>query len=146
MPEQASTNCDSSETSIRRVAERISVDASVAKVWSILTDVDQIPGIHPQVLSARWLDGVVEAELGARFASENVHQDGVWQATSRIVAFDPPCVIAWTIEGSAAPPTVCRFDLTPDPDPSVERVVLQQTYFFDTRPGAEPPIECALAQ
>jgi uncharacterized membrane protein len=135
-----------SDGSIRQVSEEISVDAPVGRLWSILTDVDQMPGVQPQMLSARWLGGASEAALGARFASENIHEGGVWQATSRIVEFRPGHSIAWTVEGAAAPPTVCRFDLIADPDPSVDRVVLRQTYFFDTRAGATPPIECATSR
>lgn len=131
---------------VRRVSERISVDAPLERVWSIVCDVNQMPGLHPQMLSARWLDGASEAELGVRFESENVAVDfGVWQAVSRIVEYRPGRSIAWTIEGPVPPPTVCRFDLVRDPDTARERTVVRQTYFFDTRPGAAPPVDDALA-
>jgi uncharacterized membrane protein len=131
---------------IRRVTGQLSVDAPVDRVWSIVTDVEQMPGIHPNMLSAQWLDGASEADLGARFASKHVHEEfGVWHAISRIVDFRPSRSIAWTIEGTVAPPTVCRFDLISDPDPESgqDRTLLRQTYFYDTRPGAPPPIEQA---
>lgn len=132
---------------IRRITEEISVDAPTERVWAIVTDLGQMPGVHPQILSAHWLDGASSAALGTRFSSENVHADGVWRATSRIVGFVPGHSIAWTIEGAAAPPAVCRFDLVPVPVPGSdrERTLLRQTYFFDTRPGASPPVRCALA-
>jgi uncharacterized membrane protein len=133
---------------VRRVTGQLSVDAPVDRVWSIVTDVEQMPGIHPNMLSAQWLDGASGAGLGARFASKHVHEEfGVWHAISRIVDFRPSRSIAWTIEGTVAPPTVCRFDLIPDPDPDPDsgqgRTLLRQTYFYDTRPGAPPPIEQA---
>ena len=141
---------------IRLVSERISVHASVDKVWSIVSDVGQMPGLHPQMLSARWLDGADAAGLGVRFESDNVAAEfGVWQAVSRIVEFRPGHCIAWTVEGAVAPATVCRFDLLRDTDldqhpgansdSAGERMELHQTYFFDTRPGASPPVEQALA-
>jgi uncharacterized membrane protein len=131
---------------IRRVTETISISAPVDQVWAVVVDVNKMPGIHPKMLSAQWLDGSSKADLGVRFASDNVHEEfGVWRATSTIVHFQPAHSIAWTIEGDVAPPTVCRFDLVPDSNPTQVRTLLRQTYFYDTRPGASPPIEQALA-
>jgi uncharacterized membrane protein len=129
---------------IRRVTAQIRIDAPARRVWELLTEVELMPGLHPQMLSARWLDGASEADLGARFSSQNVHGElGVWESTSRIVAFDPGRFIAWTIEGVPAPPAVCRFDLVNED--GEDRTLLRQSYFYDSRPGAAPPVERALA-
>lgn len=132
---------------VRGFTNQVSINAPLERVWSIVTDVDRMPGVHPKMLSARWLDGASEAALGVRFTSEHVHEEyGVWTAVSRIVDFQHNRSIAWTIEGAVTPPTVCRFDLidAPNPESSQSQTWLRQTYFYDTRPGASPPIEQAL--
>jgi uncharacterized membrane protein len=133
---------------VRRITEQVSIDAPVGRVWAIITDVRQMPGVHPRMLSAHWLDGLAGAGLGARFASTHVHEElGVWRAVSRIVEFTEQVSVAWSLEGDVLPPAVCRFDLEPgrDPDSGGERTLLRQTYFYDPRPGASPPVEQALA-
>jgi uncharacterized protein YndB with AHSA1/START domain len=148
MSDEPSTGFGPAHDPIRQVTAQISIDASVDRVWSLLTEVDLMPGLHPQMLSAHWLDGVSEADLGARFTSQNGHDElGVWESTSRIVEFEPGRRIAWTIEGLPAPPAVCRFDLVTDADSDsgLDRTLLRQSYFYDSRPGASPPVARALA-
>ena len=128
---------------VHRISSRIPITAGTSRerVWAALTDLASMPGLHPQVLGAHWLDGARQSAPGARFATENADPEhGVWLAVSRIVAFHPPTTIAWTIESDLAPAAVCRFDVVDE----AGTVSLQQTYVVDTRPGARPPVAEAL--
>jgi uncharacterized protein YndB with AHSA1/START domain len=120
---------------LRELSSEITVNAPVERVWATVTDLDLLPGLLPRTLSARWLDGAVEAAPGARFATDNVSDRGVWSAVSRIVEFVPHHVIAWTIESQTAPPTVCRFELVTEADATLVR----QTVLIDTTPPPAPP-------
>ncbi len=129
---------------VRRLTSRIAISpgTSLERLWMVMSDVALMPRLHPQVLSAHWLDGAQEAALGTRFVTENADADiGVWHASCRIVEYRPHSAIAWTIESDAAPPAVCRFDVLE----SSEGITLEQSYFVDTRPGAGPPVAAALA-
>lgn len=128
---------------VRRISSGIAVAAGtpIERVWAVLTDLRLMPRLHPQVLEAHPLDGHEELVPGARFVTLNAGEAGVWRATSRVVALCPDATIAWTVESDAAPAAVCRFDLLDGPD----GVTVQQTWFVDTRSGAAPPVEEALA-
>jgi uncharacterized membrane protein len=140
MHDDLSSNADP----LRRISTQISINASTERVWSLLTDIDSMPGLHPQMVSARWLDDASEAALGVWFNSVNIHEDLMWESTSRIVEFRPCRAIAWTVESSVAPPTVCRFELVADSDAGEDRTLVRQTYVFATRPDALPPVEQAV--
>ncbi|GLZ53508.1 SRPBCC family protein [Actinomycetospora sp. NBRC 106378] len=134
---------------VRRITHTLTLARDPDQVWAALTDVDRMPGLHPNMLSARWVDGAHEAELGARFVSDHAHAEhGVWHAVSRIVALEREKTIAWTVDSDLAPPTVCRFDLCPDlidDRGATPRTVLRQTWFHETRPGFSAPIAEAVA-
>lgn len=136
---------------VRRITHTLTIDRDLEQVWAAITDVDRMPGIHPNMLSARWLDGGHEAELGARFVSDHAHPEwGVWHAVSRIVVLEPRRTVAWTVDSDLAPPTVCRFDLCADEgligdQDAAPRTTLRQTWFHETRPGFAAPISEAVA-
>jgi len=103
-----------------------------------------MPDLHPQILEAHWVEGSTHPEIGARFRTRNALSEGLYEAVSEIVELKPDLAIAWTIEGTDIPPMVCRFDLVSDPTSASEQTELHQTYFYDVRPGAAPPISAAL--
>ena len=119
----------SSAESVQEVTAEISINASAERVWEIVTDLEQLPGTDPSILSAHWLDGATEARLGARFATDRVTEGvGVWRAVSRIVGLIAGRLIEWTVESSIAPTSVCRFEV----QPGDSATVLRQTYLLDS--------------
>ena len=128
---------------LRQMTSRLAVapGTPVDRVWAVLIDLRLMTRLHRQVLEAGSPDGHDVLAPGARFATVNAAETGVWRATSRVVAFRPDEMIAWTVESDASPAAVCRFDLVDGPD----GVVVAQTWVVDTRPGAAPPVAEALA-
>ena len=51
---------------VRTISARIAIapGTPTERVWAIVTDLGQMPGLHPHVLAARWLDGAAEASIG----------------------------------------------------------------------------------
>lgn len=118
----------------QELTAQISIDASAERVWEILTDLERLPGMDPSILSAHWLDGVTEARLGARFATDRVSEGvGVWRAVSRIVGFIPGRLIEWTVQSPDEPAAVCRFEI----HPGEGGTVLRQTYLLDADCSSE---------
>ncbi|WP_116050904.1 SRPBCC family protein [Amycolatopsis palatopharyngis] len=93
------------ETRIATVPER---------VWQLVSDIELMPKLSPELQSVRWLGGADGPALGARFAGRNKHESlGEWETTSHIVRFEPPKVFAWAVEDPACPTATWRFTIEP---------------------------------
>jgi len=78
------------------VEARIWIDASPARVWRLVSDVELMPDMSSELQSAEWLDGASGAALGARFIGRSKHEAlGEWATTSHVVEFEPERVFGW---------------------------------------------------
>ena len=96
------------------VEARIWIDASPARVWRLVSDVELMPGMSSELQSAEWLDGASGAALGARFIGRSKHEAmGEWATSSQVVEFEPERVFGWAVEDPANPAALWRFRLEP---------------------------------
>lgn len=98
------------------------VDAPVAKVWELVSDVN-LPGrFSSEFRSAEWLDGAVAPAVGARFRGRNVHpQIGEWHTTSIITDLEPGRRIAWAVNDVDNPGSWWCFEVEPIADGTLLR-------------------------
>jgi len=90
------------------------IDASPARVWELVSDVELMPGMCEELQSIEWVSGSTGPALGARFIGRNRHESlGEWATTSHIVECDPPRVFAWAVEDPDSPTAIWRFRLEP---------------------------------
>jgi uncharacterized protein YndB with AHSA1/START domain len=95
----------------------VHIEASPARVWDLVTDIELPARFSPEFQGATWLDGAVGAELGARFVGRNRHPAiGEWETTSVVVACDRERVLSWAVGEADDPAATWRFELTPDGD------------------------------
>lgn len=74
------------------------VDAALARVWALVSDIAILPAFSTELQSVAWIDGVHSPVLGATFKGVNTHPAmGTWTTRSTIVAFEPPNEFAWAV-------------------------------------------------
>ncbi|MFY2862144.1 SRPBCC family protein [Mycobacterium sp. THU-M104] len=90
------------------------IDATPARVWSLVCDINLMPTLSDELQSVEWAEGADGPRVGARFAGHNEHQAfGRWTSTSAIVSCDEPHEFAWAVGEPDAPAATWRFRLTP---------------------------------
>ncbi len=91
------------------------IEASPERVWELVSDIELMPRLSPELQSVEWRDGGTGPELGARFIGWSEHDAlGRWQTTSHIVDFDPPRSFGWAVEDPDNPTASWRFTVVPD--------------------------------
>jgi uncharacterized protein YndB with AHSA1/START domain len=96
------------------VQARIWIDASPARVWQLVSDVELMPAMSSELQSAEWLNAPSGAALGVRFIGRSKHEAlGEWATTSYVVEFEPERVFGWAVEDPANPTALWRFRLQP---------------------------------
>lgn len=96
------------------VEVQIWIDAPPRRVWSLVSDIELMPSMSDELQSVVWLDGVIEAAVGARFLGRSQHEAlGEWATTSYVVECVPERVFAWAVEDPNNPAAVWRFCLEP---------------------------------
>jgi uncharacterized protein YndB with AHSA1/START domain len=96
------------------VEVRTWIDAPPDRVWRLVSDIELMPTMSPELQSVQWLDGAAGPALGARFVGRNRHEAlGEWATTSYVVEFEPERVFAWAVEDPANPMALWRFRLEP---------------------------------
>lgn len=90
------------------------IDATSARVWSLVCDINLMPTLSDELQSVEWAEGADGPRVGARFAGHNEHQAfGRWTSTSAIVSCDEPHEFAWAVGEPDVPAATWRFRLTP---------------------------------
>lgn len=90
------------------------IAASSERVWQLVSDIDLMPKLSPELQAVTWLDGANGVSLGARFVGRSRHDaQGEWETTSHVVEFDPPRVFAWAVEDPDHPAAIWRFTVEP---------------------------------
>lgn len=94
------------------VQARTRIGAPPERVWSLVSDIELMPGMSSELQSVEWLDGATGAALGARFIGRSCHEAmGEWAATSQVVEFEPGRVFAWAVGDPGYPAAIWRFRL-----------------------------------
>ena len=78
--------------------DSIEIEASLDRVWDVVSDVRRLAEWSPQVESTRLSDGLDEVGLAARFTNANRHGELTWKTHGTVVTFDPNREIAFRIE------------------------------------------------
>jgi uncharacterized protein YndB with AHSA1/START domain len=90
------------------------IDASPKRVWELVSDIQLMPTMSPELQSIEWLDGATGPAVGASFIGHSKHEAlGEWSTTSHVIDYEPERVFAWAVEDPANPTAVWRFRLEP---------------------------------
>jgi uncharacterized protein YndB with AHSA1/START domain len=92
------------------------VEASPARVWELLTDLQRMGQWSPEFQGGEWLDGATGAVVGARFKGRNKWRTREWESISTVIAAEPEKTFAWAVGDPANPGAIWRLDLTPEND------------------------------
>jgi len=96
------------------VEVRVWIGAAPARVWELVSDIALMPALSSELQSVEWLDGVRGPVAGARFIGRSKHEAlGEWEATSRVVEFEPERRFGWAVGDPADPAALWRFLLEP---------------------------------
>ncbi|MFC7339880.1 SRPBCC family protein [Saccharopolyspora griseoalba] len=88
------------------------INASPERVWELVSEIELMPELSPELQSVEWQDGATGPALGARFVGRNEHDAlGQWHTTSHIVDFDPPRSFGWAVQDPDDPTATWRFTL-----------------------------------
>ncbi|OLO25746.1 polyketide cyclase [Streptomyces sp. MNU77] len=91
----------------------VHVEAAVAKVWELVTDIRLPARLSPELQRVAWLDGADRPSVGARFEGYNRHRRlGEWRTVSHVVGLIEHHVFAWAVTDADG-----RFG-EPAPDPA----------------------------
>ncbi len=115
------------------------IDASIADVWELISDINVPVRFSTEVQKVEWDDPDTAAGVGARFTGHNRHERaGEWQASCFVNEFDPPRAFGWCVSDPDSPAASWCFTLEPDGD----RVRLRQWGQIGPGPsGLTPAIE-----
>lgn len=91
--------------------DSVHIDAPVATVWALVSDVCRMPEWSPQVSSTRLRDGFDSVALGTQFTNRNSEGDLVWTTHAEVVRFEPGREIAFRVEENWV---IWSFTVTPD--------------------------------
>lgn len=115
------------------------IAAAPERVWQLVSDIELMPTLSPELGSVEWLDGAKGPVLGARFVGRNQHDAlGEWETTSYVVELDPPRTFAWAVGDPDHPAATWRFSV----EPVHGGTVLRQRMQLGPAPsGLSPAIE-----
>src|SRR3954451_11523420 len=91
------------------------MDAPVAVVWALVSDVTNIGRFSPETFEAEWLDGADGPAVGVRFRG-HVKRNGrgpVYWTKCSIVSCVPAREFAFTVEVAGRPVNTWRYRLEP---------------------------------
>lgn len=90
------------------------IDAPPERVWEIVSDIEAMPGMSPELQEVAWCDEGSGPAIGRTFTGRNRHPAiGEWETTSHIVECDPAKAFAWAVTDPAYPSSSWRFTLAP---------------------------------
>jgi uncharacterized protein YndB with AHSA1/START domain len=76
----------------------IEIQAPVARVWEMVSDVRRMAEWSPQVTSTRLRTGFETVGLGTQFTNRNINGEAVWTTHGEIVRFEVEQELAFRIE------------------------------------------------
>lgn len=96
------------------VEVRVWIDAPPDRVWELVSDIELMPAMSPELQSVEWLDGADGPVAGARFTGRSRHEAmGEWETISQVVELEPERMFGWAVGDPAEPAARWRFRLEP---------------------------------
>lgn len=97
------------------------IEAPVAQVWKVVTDIEVPVQFSEELLGAEWNDGS-GAGPDASFTGHNTHPVvGTWSTQNYVTEFELERVFAWSVVSVDDPGARWRWDLSPDGDATLVR-------------------------
>jgi len=91
------------------------IDASIERVWQLVTDINLPAQFSTEFLGAHWLDD--GPRVGARFQGRNHHKAlGEWETTSFVNRYEPLRAFGWAVTDPDNPSSSWWFELEHEPD------------------------------
>lgn len=96
---------------------QITINASPAEVYRLISDPTVMVGFAEEVYRAQWLGGATEAAVGGRFRGYNRNGLRRWWTNCRITDADPGRCFAYEVHAPFRVPIArWQFDLLPAPE------------------------------
>ena len=90
------------------------IEAPVARVWELVTDINLPAQFSTEFRGATWLDD--GPALGARFVGRNWHKAmGEWETVSIVNRFEPLSAFGWCVTDIDEPSSTWSFELEQQP-------------------------------
>lgn len=89
-----------SETSIRSHEESVTVEASAATLYDLVSDITRTGEWSPVCTSCWWDDEADAGQVGAWFTGHNELPHRTWETRSEVVAAERGREFAWVVGGS----------------------------------------------
>ena len=104
----------------------IEIQASAERIYDVITDITSIGERSPECYRAEWLDGISEAQVGARFVGYSRLGLLKWSTTSVVTAADRGNEFAFTVLAGDRESTKWRYLI----DSTGDGATLTETYQF----------------
>lgn len=79
----------------------VSINAPLAMVWDLVSDINLPTRFQSEFVGAEWLDD--GPTLNARFVGRNLRGDRTWETTSWLVSYEPMKVFGWAVNDRDEP-------------------------------------------
>jgi polyketide cyclase/dehydrase/lipid transport protein len=93
----------------------VSMKASPAEVWDLVSDVTRIGEFSPETFEAEWLGSATGPRKGAKFRG-HVKRNGIgpiYWTVCKVVECEPEQVFAFAVMAQRLPVNTWRYELTP---------------------------------
>ena len=114
------------------------VDAAVADVWRVISDVRRTGEWSHECRSGEWLGGADAAAPGVRFRGRNRSRWVRWTRTCEIVAVDAPCELVWRTVPTRLYPDSTEWRIRLAPEGRGTRIT--QSFLQVRTPGLLDPV------
>ena len=99
------------------LGDKVSVwmDAPIAEVWDLVSDVTRIGEFSPETFEAEWVDGASGPELGAHFRG-HVKRNGVgpvYWTSCKVTSCEPGREFGFAVYGAGVRANNWKYELTP---------------------------------
>jgi len=92
----------------------VEIEAPVATVWGLVTDINLPARFSDEFQGAEWLDAPHGPALGATFRGRNhIQRIGGWEVVCTVTEFESERRFGWAVGDLAAPAARWRFELEP---------------------------------
>lgn len=91
------------------VEVQVHLAADPDRVWSLLTDVERMAGLGPELVAARWVRG--QGGVGAEFEGDNVRGERAWTTLCTVTEWEPRRCFAWRVGAADQPQTFWSYRL-----------------------------------
>jgi len=88
----------------------VAIDAPLARVWALVSDVRRMSEWSPQVTSTRLRRGFDDVGRGTQFTNRNQHDELAWTTHAEVVDWVPERTIAFRVEENWA---IWSFEIEP---------------------------------